>query len=142
MFPCQEHLTIININASKNWTSKIISETRTSSKGKGIYRLFIDNSIVKLGDCHIPFSIMDWSVEQNFIKEAKDLKRAVNFSVCSSVSLDHFPWEWHTHFEWSTLQYDLYMICIWSVYGVIIRVSAHLKDLKSEQTSPVTMESS
>lgn len=77
----------------------------------------IDNSAVTLGDFYIPFSIMDSSVEQRFIKDA-DLKSAVNLSVCSAAVCKALPAGAHALLsEWSTL----------------IRVSTHLRELKSDK---------
>lgn len=44
----------------------------------------IDNSAVILGDLHIPFSIMEQSVKQNFSKGTEGLKNSVNLAKCSA----------------------------------------------------------
>lgn len=54
-------------------------------KQKQIWReKSIDNSTVILGGLHIPFSIMERSLKQDFSKETEDLKDAVNLAEFSA----------------------------------------------------------
>lgn len=73
----------------------------------------IANSTVILGDLHIPFSIIERSVKQNFSKETEGLKNSVTLANAWQVSVDHFLRQQQIHFplgyERGTLWHKLYM---------------------------------